>query len=197
MQRLSPGKGSWLPSKSLLWHCIHYHSSMSHLVLQAQQCFCQLKESSSVCVCVCVCVCIGRLAVMEQQLNHQMYAIDEQNLHDLFLHNEKINCPLQQNVLMYRVKKLSPKKHLTLGRSLIKFWSSWMSLLKDIPCGCCCLVAKSNSFVTPWMQLTRLLCPQDFPGKNPGMGGPFLLQRIFPTQGLNSSLLLGRQILYC
>ena len=134
---------------------------------------------------------------MEQQLNHQMYAIDEQNQHDLFLHNEKINCPLQQNVFMYRVKKLSPKKHPTLGRSLIKFWSSWMSLLKDILCGCCCLVAKSNSFATPWMQLTRLLCPQDFPGKNTGIGGHFLLLRIFPTQGLNSSLLLGRQILYC
>ena len=35
----------------------------------------------------------------------------------------------------------------------------------------------------------------DFPGKNIGVSCHFLLQGIFPTQGLNH-LLLGRQILY-
>ena len=34
----------------------------------------------------------------------------------------------------------------------------------------------------------RLLCLRDFPGKNPGMGCHFLLQRIFPTQGSSPSL---------
>ena len=33
-----------------------------------------------------------------------------------------------------------------------------------------------------------LLCPWDFPGKSTGMGCHFLLQRIFPTQGLNPCL---------
>ena len=44
------------------------------------------------------------------------------------------------------------------------------------------------------MDYTRLLGPWDFPGKNSGVGCHFLLQGIFPTQGLN----LGhcRQILY-
>ena len=37
---------------------------------------------------------------------------------------------------------------------------------------------------------TRLLCPWDFSGKNTGVGCHFLLQRIFPTQGLNLRLLL-------
>ena len=36
---------------------------------------------------------------------------------------------------------------------------------------------------------TRLLCPWDFPGKNTGVGCCFLLQGIFPTQGLNLPLL--------
>ena len=36
---------------------------------------------------------------------------------------------------------------------------------------------------------TRLLCPWDFPGKNTGEGSHFLLQGIFQTQRLNSSLL--------
>ena len=31
---------------------------------------------------------------------------------------------------------------------------------------------------------TRLLCPWHFPGKNNGVGCHFLLQRIFPTQGI-------------
>ena len=43
---------------------------------------------------------------------------------------------------------------------------------------------------------TRLLCPWDFPGKNTGVGCHFLIQGIFPTQGLNLSLLMGRWILY-
>ena len=39
------------------------------------------------------------------------------------------------------------------------------------------------------LQPARLLCPWDFPGKNTGVGCHFLLQGIFPTQGLNMSLL--------
>ena len=35
----------------------------------------------------------------------------------------------------------------------------------------------------------RLLCPWNFPGKNTGVGCHFLIQRIFPTQGLNLYLL--------
>ena len=36
---------------------------------------------------------------------------------------------------------------------------------------------------------TRLLCPWTFPGKNTGVGSHFLLQEIFPTEGLNLHLL--------
>ena len=43
---------------------------------------------------------------------------------------------------------------------------------------------------------TMLLRPWDFPGKGTGMGCHFLLQRIFPTQGLNLGLLHCRQTLY-
>ena len=41
-----------------------------------------------------------------------------------------------------------------------------------------------------------LLCPWDSPGKNTGVGGHFLLQGIFPTQGSNPHLLHCRQIIY-
>ena len=46
----------------------------------------------------------------------------------------------------------------------------------------------SNSLWPSWLQPTRLLHPWDFPGKNAGVGCHFLLQEIFPTQGLNPGL---------
>ena len=38
------------------------------------------------------------------------------------------------------------------------------------------------------LQPTRLLCLQDFPGQNTGVGCHFLLQGIFPTRGSNPAL---------
>ena len=38
------------------------------------------------------------------------------------------------------------------------------------------------------LQPANLLCPWNFPGRNIGLGCHFLLQGIFPTQGLNPLL---------
>ena len=46
------------------------------------------------------------------------------------------------------------------------------------------------------MQLTRLLCPWNSPGKNTGVGSHSLLQGNFPTQGSNLGLPPCRWILY-
>ena len=46
------------------------------------------------------------------------------------------------------------------------------------------------------LQPTRLLHPQDSPGKNTGVGCHFLLQGIFPTQGSNPGLPHCRQTLF-
>ena len=54
----------------------------------------------------------------------------------------------------------------------------------------------SNSLQCHGLQLCRLLCPWNSPGKNTGVGFHFLLQEIFQTQGLNPGLLHCRQILY-
>jgi len=44
-------------------------------------------------------------------------------------------------------------------------------------------------FATPWrVACARLLCPWDFLSKSTGVGCHFLLQGIFPTQGLNPGL---------
>ena len=45
-----------------------------------------------------------------------------------------------------------------------------------------CVLSCVQHFVTPWsLQPARLLCPQDFQGKNTGVGCHFLLQGIFLT----------------
>ena len=54
----------------------------------------------------------------------------------------------------------------------------------------------SNSLQPHGLQPTRLLCPWDFPGTSTGVGGHFLLQGIFLTQGLNPGLPHCRQMLY-
>ena len=47
----------------------------------------------------------------------------------------------------------------------------------------------SNSLGPHGLEPSRLLCPWDSPGKNTQVGCQALLQRIFPIQGSNLSLL--------
>ena len=57
----------------------------------------------------------------------------------------------------------------------------------------------SDPFATRGLLSARLLCPLDFPGKDTKVGCHFLLQGIFPTQGLKQHLwylCIGRWILY-
>ena len=62
-------------------------------------------------------------------------------------------------------------------------------------CVCVCVcrtharAVMSDSLGIPGLWPTRLLCPWDFTSKNTGVGCHFLLQGIFPTQGLNLWLL--------
>ena len=59
------------------------------------------------------------------------------------------------------------------------------------------LVTQSWQTLQPHgLQPIRLLCPWISPGQNTGVGSHFLLQGIFPTQGLNPGLLHCRQVLY-
>ena len=51
-----------------------------------------------------------------------------------------------------------------------------------------CVLSCVQVFATPWTVAPRLLCPWDFPGKNPGVGCHFLLQGIFQTHGSNQCL---------
>ena len=58
-------------------------------------------------------------------------------------------------------------------------------------CVCVCMHACMLSHFSPsWLFVTRLLCPQDSPGQNTGVGCHALLQGIFLIQGLNLLSLL-------
>ena len=57
----------------------------------------------------------------------------------------------------------------------------------------CLTGIKAPEGLQQFSHLSRLLCPWDFPGKDTGVGGPFLLQGIFLTQGSNPDLLHFRQ----
>ena len=52
----------------------------------------------------------------------------------------------------------------------------------------CAVLVKSDSLRANGLQPTRFLCPWNFPGNNTGVGCHFLLQGIFPIQGLNTHL---------
>ena len=69
----------------------------------------------------------------------------------------------------------------------------WTNTPKEQDCCDSCMCAKSlQSCLTlqPYgLYPSGLLCPQDSPGKNPGVGCHALLQGIFPTQGSNPCLL--------
>ena len=55
---------------------------------------------------------------------------------------------------------------------------------------CLYLVTTVDSWRPYGLQSIRFLCLWDSPGKNTGVGCYALLQGIFPTQGLNSGILL-------
>ena len=63
-----------------------------------------------------------------------------------------------------------------------------MRLLDCMACACVSRSVVSNSLWPHELQPTEILCSWDSPGKNTGGGCHSLLQRIFPTQGLNSGL---------
>ena len=59
----------------------------------------------------------------------------------------------------------------------------WASNVRMLNCS-----VRSDFLWPHGLQPTRLFCPLNFPGKNTGVGCHFVLQGIFPTQGLKLCL---------
>ena len=78
-----------------------------------------------------------------------------------------------------------------MSRGPIAWGKAQTSHAKDriiVPCVWMCSVMY-DSLQPHELQLSRLLCPQDIPGKSTRVGCHFLLQVIFLTQGTNLCLL--------
>ena len=89
---------------------------------------------------------------------------------------------------------------LQQGPSWFLVWSeSWVQLeacvharARVCVCVCVCVLvphSSPNSLRSHGLQLARLLCPWNSPGKDTGVGSHSLLQGIFPTQELKPNLL--------
>ena len=52
-----------------------------------------------------------------------------------------------------------------------------------------CMLSCVQLFATPRTVAAKVLCPWDFSGEHTGVGCHFLLEGMFPTQGLNQNLL--------
>ena len=63
----------------------------------------------------------------------------------------------------------------------------WVS--SEFYCMYTCMLSCVQLFVTPWAVARQAPLSMDFPGKNTGESCHFLLQGIFPAQGLNPHLL--------
>ena len=79
----------------------------------------------------------------------------------------------------------------TISQSLLKFMSIESVMLSHHLIICCPLLLLPSIFPS-----IRVLRPWNFSGKSTGVGCQFLLQGIFPTQGLNPGLPHCRQTLY-
>ena len=77
-------------------------------------------------------------------------------------------------------------------RAGVRGFSKSRTRLRDCTTPKMCVLSRavvSDSLRPRGLQPARLLCPWDSPGKNTGVGCHFLLQGIFPTQGLSPGLL--------
>ena len=113
-------------------------------------------------------------------------------------------CPVQAGQIQkkdFHYPKYSAVEVSDLRVKTSPYFKSCMLNLRlsfECVCVCVCVYARarvlshsvmSDSLRPHGLQPPRLLCPWDSPGKNPGVGCHFLLQGIFPIQGLNPRLL--------
>ena len=99
----------------------------------------------------------------------------------------KAEPELYPRSLMLGHEFFPPSVMLTPAWGRLNLRGRWIAQLNSLDRIMLC--AKSLQ-LSDSLQLTRLPCPRDSPGKNTGVGCHFLLQGIFLTQGSNPCLFL-------
>ena len=102
---------------------------------------------------------------------------------------------LQKKLFCWCAEESQPHEGRSKEASQAKFqiwrvlgWDSVLPLASVRVCVCVCSVMP-DSLQHHGLWPTRLFCPWNSPGDNTGVGCHFLLQGLFPTQGLNPLLL--------
>ena len=85
--------------------------------------------------------------------------------------------------MMYQIGPWKNKSEMKLGFGVTR---AGIDFKADVAM---CVLSYIWLCVPPWTFPARLLCTCTFPGKNTAVGHHFLLQGIFPAQGLNPGLL--------
>ena len=143
--------------------------------------------------CVCVCLCSSFLPTLFYVhmpciwntvgfICHRLYHLGFPKYLGWFLHTE-ISTPWC-TILWVSTKAYNHIPTATISYRAVlsipsaSLWHPWL-------------------FATPWTVAYQAPRPMGFSRQEYWMGCHFLLQGIFPTQGLNPSLLHCRQMLYC
>ena len=112
------------------------------------------------------------------------------------------SLPLKGSISKYHNTKMQISTHESGSKEILSLQQmTSLGVLKDsafhrLYCLEFCQLLSRVSLQPHGLQPTRLLCQQNSPGKNTGVGCHFLLQEISPTQGSNQGLPHNRQILY-
>ena len=108
--------------------------------------------------------------------------------YDVWENCRLVNYLCTGRTLMHQVHRTTlPDLTLSIssGCSAVSFIISFNKLVEYV-----CTLSCVGLFATPWTVARHgLLCPRNFPPKNPGVGCHFPLQGIFLTQGSNPHLL--------
>ena len=116
----------------------------------------------------------------------------QQNLRAMLLTKNCLSHPYSKGFsarVTIHPKTHTPPQYLTnLEQKALSGFCLELSEVKSL--------SRARLFVTPWTAAFQAPLSMGFPGKSTGVGCHFLLQGIFPTQGLNPSLQHYRRTLY-
>ena len=144
-------------------------------------------------MCVCVCVCVWK------SLSHvQLFATPRTVAcqASLFMEFSRQSTGVHCHSLLQGSRPRDQTLVSCIAGRFFTIWPTGKSCILYIVIVIMKSLSRVRFFATPWTVANQGPPSMDCPGRNTGVGCHFLLQGIFPSQGLNPGLPHCRQILY-